>query len=110
MRPSTCARSVRAAVAPCAAANPSPAVRVTAATTETTPPVQDKEFFAFPYEPYDIQLQLMQQLHATIDKKHIGIFESPTGTVRSCARACHFFRQGSAAAYVLSLPVLRASH
>jgi Rad3-related DNA helicase len=43
----------------------------------------DREFFSFPYEPYDIQLDLMRQLYQTIDARHIGIFESPTGTVRS---------------------------
>lgn len=47
--------------------------------------LQDKAFFSFPYDPYEIQLQLMQQLYKTIDSSHIGIFESPTGTVRAAS-------------------------
>lgn len=39
--------------------------------------------FHFPYSvAYDIQLQLMTRLFETIEQGHIGVFESPTGTVR----------------------------
>ena len=38
--------------------------------------------FHFPFEPYDIQNQFMSEMYKTIESKKIGIFESPTGTVR----------------------------
>jgi hypothetical protein len=39
--------------------------------------------FSFPYDkPYDIQSKFMQALYKTLELKKIGIFESPTGTVR----------------------------
>lgn len=37
--------------------------------------------FGFPFPPYDIQVQFMEKLYETIDKGHVGIYESPTGTV-----------------------------
>lgn len=40
----------------------------------------------FPFEPYDVQKQLMRKIYSTIDKSGIGIFESPTGTVRRMGR------------------------
>lgn len=39
--------------------------------------------FGFPFEPYDIQKDFMQELYNTLEQGKIGIFESPTGTV-SC--------------------------
>lgn len=39
--------------------------------------------FAFPYaQPYDIQTSFMRALYRTLEAKKIGIFESPTGTVK----------------------------
>lgn len=38
-------------------------------------------FPAFPFQPYDIQLQLMQHLYASIEDRKVTIVESPTGTV-----------------------------
>lgn len=35
---------------------------------------------AFPYPPYDIQQQFMINVVDTLEKKQIGLFESPTGT------------------------------
>lgn len=37
--------------------------------------------FSFPFEPYEIQKKFMKELYFTIENKHCGIFESPTGTV-----------------------------
>lgn len=36
---------------------------------------------AFPFEPYDIQMQFAKQLYNALNNKSIGFFESPTGTV-----------------------------
>ncbi len=39
-------------------------------------------YFPFPFAPYDIQEKFMRHLYFAIQEKKIGIFESPTGTVR----------------------------
>lgn len=38
--------------------------------------------FSFPFEPYSIQKKFMKELYFTIENKKLGIFESPTGTVK----------------------------
>ncbi len=38
--------------------------------------------FPFPFEPYDIQKSFMKELYRALEGGKIGIFESPTGTVR----------------------------
>lgn len=46
--------------------------------------------FPHPYTPYDIQHQLMTRMYTAIKRKHVGVFESPTGTVSSavfCSQA-----------------------
>ena len=48
----------------------------------------EHEHFHFPFEPYTIQSALMKQLLQTIDDRRVGIFESPTGTVRALVAAC----------------------
>ena len=35
----------------------------------------------FPFPPYAIQVQFVEALMDTIDRRQVGIFESPTGTV-----------------------------
>jgi chromosome transmission fidelity protein 1 len=37
--------------------------------------------FGFPFEPYDVQSQLMTHLTDVMESGGVGIFESPTGTV-----------------------------
>ena len=45
-------------------------------------PAEPPRDFPFPFTPYDIQVGFMQQLYRVLENSKIGIFESPTGTVR----------------------------
>lgn len=40
------------------------------------------EEFPFPFQPYAIQKNFMRELYHTLERGQVGIFESPTGTVR----------------------------
>lgn len=42
----------------------------------------------FPFEPYSIQLEFMQQLHGCIEERQFGLFESPTGTGKTLSIIC----------------------
>lgn len=44
--------------------------------------------FDFPFTPYTIQQEFMEQLYEVIERKQIGIFESPTGTGKSLTLTC----------------------
>lgn len=57
----------------------------------------DHRKIPFPFEPYDVQRQLMRKIYDTLEKGGIGIFESPTGTVRFLA-------------YLVSLIVEQTAH
>lgn len=45
------------------------------------PPVRD---FKFPFRPYESQSAFMNRLYEQVNAGGVAIFESPTGTVRSC--------------------------
>ena len=46
--------------------------------TELAPPAE----FPFPFHPYNIQKDFMRELYLALERGQVGIFESPTGTVR----------------------------
>ncbi|XP_053964486.1 ATP-dependent DNA helicase DDX11 [Anastrepha ludens] len=48
--------------------------------------------YEFPFNPYDIQQQLMDAVYDTLTQKRIGIFESPTGTGKSLTLTCSVLR------------------
>ena len=50
---------------------------------QTMTELQPPEEFPFPFQPYDIQKQFMRGLYSALERGYIGIFESPTGTVRT---------------------------
>lgn len=51
-------------------------------TEKTLEPPQDEEEFKFPFTPYPIQMDFMKALFTALEGRKLGIFESPTGTVR----------------------------
>eukprot|EP00055_Hartaetosiga_balthica_P011652 m.53750 g.53750 ORF g.53750 m.53750 type:complete len:907 (-) comp7683_c1_seq1:416-3136(-) len=48
---------------------------------------QEKDFH-FPFDPYDIQQELMKQLFNCFEQGGLGIFQSPTGTGKSLSILC----------------------
>ena len=47
-------------------------------------------YFPFPFPPYDIQEQFMNSLYDTLESGKVGLFESPTGTVKVLLYSCPF--------------------
>lgn len=43
-----------------------------------------REFPAFPYKPYSIQIDFMNALYQFLEKGGVSMLESPTGTRISC--------------------------
>ena len=57
------------------------------------------DHFPFPFEPYGIQEKFMHSLYSVLEEKKLGIFESPTGTVRAVTfllLSCKFLSLSSA--------------
>ena len=55
--------------------------------------VEDGElqFPAFPFKPYDIQLQFMRAVYRALQKGGVAIVESPTGALHSPLPPFFFF-------------------
>lgn len=57
-----------------------------------SPPAHRQHFPAFPYKPYDIQQGFMEALYESLERRELGLFESPTGVcqleVVGSRRAC----------------------
>eukprot|EP00958_Prasinococcus_capsulatus_P017004 scaffold1906_cov403-Prasinococcus_capsulatus_cf.AAC.5 len=46
------------------------------------------KFSAFPYQPYQIQEELMRNIYLTLEHSKVGILESPTGTGKTLSVIC----------------------
>lgn len=57
--------------------------------------------FCHPYEPYDIQKQLMNAVYDCLDNGKVGIFESPTGVFESASPPNVFSQDVSPSAHML---------
>lgn len=51
-----------------------------------------KDFPAFPFKPYGIQLELMSHVYSCIENGKVAITESPTGTVGLSLVSCTLSR------------------
>ena len=49
---------------------------------------QKQHPFGFPFEPYPIQVELMQAIYDSAEQGKIAIMESPTGTGKSLSTIC----------------------
>uniref|UniRef100_A0A1J3GME6 Putative ATP-dependent RNA helicase DDX11-like protein 8 n=1 Tax=Noccaea caerulescens TaxID=107243 RepID=A0A1J3GME6_NOCCA len=49
---------------------------------------EKREFSAFPYKPYSIQVDFMNALYQFLDKGGVSMLESPTGTGKSLSIIC----------------------
>ena len=47
-----------------------------------------QSFPAFPFEPYDVQKDLMRVVYRVLNKGGVGIVESPTGTGKTLSLLC----------------------
>lgn len=50
--------------------------------------MQSRQEFAFPFPPYEIQKQFMQNLYSCLEQRNLGVFESPTGTGKTMSIIC----------------------
>ncbi|KAJ1518691.1 DEAD H (Asp-Glu-Ala-Asp His) box helicase 11 [Coelomomyces lativittatus] len=62
-------------------------------THENSSPVSEERSFpfGFPFQPYSIQLELMQHLYKALETESIALLESPTGTGKSLSLICGVF-------------------
>lgn len=47
-----------------------------------------RAFHAFPYRPYPVQQQLMEHVYDTLQRRGVGLCESPTGTGKTLSLLC----------------------